>query len=277
MTSDGSKPLPDRDALAESSFAIYAGPLVTEAIGQVSALRDDADAEKLHKLRIALRRLRTLLWAYRPILDEKFDNEQRALFKFMANAAGNTRDWDILIKLVEKDSDQALLDAFRRSRNETAEKSAETLRNAHLDKTLRNAVSEANRELNTSPTRTPLRKFAQKRVKTAQQQLKKRMRHASKAGSSDYNSYHDVRKAGKKVRYLIEFFEPLLGKKQRNGLKGLKRLQKHFGALNDAVASRDLLDANRSSLPADVDATSVFRALKKEQQRQIKAASKLLG
>jgi len=30
-------------------------------------------------------------------------------------------------------------------------------------------------------------------------------------------------------------------------------------------------------LPADVDATSVFRALKKEQQRQIKAASKLLG
>jgi len=277
MTSDGSKPLPDRDALAESSFAIYASPLVTEAIGQVSALRDDADAEKLHKLRIALRRLRTLLWAYRPILDEKFDNEQRALFKFMANAAGNTRDWDILIKLVEKDSDQALLDAFRRSRNETAEKSAETLSNAHLDKTLRNAVSEANRELNTSPTRTPLRKFAQKRVKTAQQQLKKRMRHASKAGSSDYNSYHDVRKAGKKVRYLIEFFEPLLGKKQRNGLKGLKRLQKHFGALNDAVASRDLLDANRSSLPADVDATSVFRALKKEQQRQIKAASRLLG
>lgn len=47
MTSDGSKPLPDRDALAESSFAIYASPLVTEAIGQVSALRDDADAEKL--------------------------------------------------------------------------------------------------------------------------------------------------------------------------------------------------------------------------------------
>jgi CHAD domain-containing protein len=277
MTLDGSRSILDRDALAEASFATYATPLVSEAIEQVSALRDDADAEKLHKLRIALRRLRTLLWAYRPILDEKFDNEQRALFKFLANAAGNTRDWDILIKLVEKDSDQALLDAFKRNRNETAEKSAEILANTHLDKTLRNAVSEANRELNTSPERTPLRKFARKRVKTAQQQLQKRMRHASRAGSSDYNSYHDVRKAGKKVRYLIEFFEPLLQKKQRNGLKGLKRLQKHFGALNDAIASRDLLDAHRSSLPAGVNAASAFRALKKEQKRQIKAASKLLG
>jgi len=276
MTLDGSKPIFNREVLAEESFATYANPLVSEAIEHVSALQEEADAEKLHKLRIALRRLRTLVWAYQPILDEKFDSQQLAVLKFLAGAAGNTRDWDILIKLVEKDSDQALLDAFMRYRKETAEKSAGILRSAHLDKTLRNAVSEANRELNTRPARTPLRKFARERVKTAQRQLEKRMRRASKAGTSNYNSYHDVRKAGKKVRYLVEFFEPLLKKKQRDGLKGLKRLQKHFGALNDVVASRDLIDANCSSLPAGVDATPALRALEKQQKRQIKAASKLL-
>ncbi|CAB3809004.1 CHAD domain-containing protein [Paraburkholderia fynbosensis] len=76
---------------------------------------NDANAEKLHRLRVALRRLRTLLWAYRPMLDAKFDNEQRELFKSLASAAGNTRDWDILIALVENDGDETLLSAFRKT------------------------------------------------------------------------------------------------------------------------------------------------------------------
>lgn len=42
----------------------------------------------------------------------------------------------------------------------------------------------------------------------AQNQLKRRMHHARKAGGSDYSSSHGVRKAGKKVRYLLEFFDP---------------------------------------------------------------------
>lgn len=266
----------DREALAEASFAAYAKPLVSEAIEQASALEHDADAEKLHKLRVALRRLRTLLWAYRPIVDKQFDNQQRALFKFFANAAGDTRDWDILIKLVEKNGDEDLLNSIRKNRNETARKSADTLRNSHLDKTLRGTVTEVNRELNTSPTRTPLSRFAQKRVRAAQKQLKKRMRHASEADRSDYNSYHDVRKAGKKLRYLIEFFDPLLQKKQRKGLKSLKRLQKHFGALNDVVASRALLASHRASLPDGVDPKPALRELKIQQKRRIRAASKLL-
>jgi len=266
----------NRKALAEANFATYADPLVSEAIEHASALQAGADAEKLHKLRVALRRLRTLLWAYRPILDENFDNQQRELLKSLASAAGNTRDWDILIGLVEKDSDAALVNAFNGNRNETAEKSAETLRNSHIDETLRDGISEAHRELSGAPTQTPLTRFARKRVRAAQQQLKKRMRHAAKVGSSDYSSYHDVRKAGKKVRYLIEFFDPLLEKKQRKGLKRLKRLQKDFGALNDVVASRNLLASRRASLPNDVDVKPALRRLRKVQKRRIKAASKLL-
>ncbi|WP_238289397.1 CHAD domain-containing protein [Caballeronia novacaledonica] len=276
MTTDDTHRAVERESVAEANFATYAEPLVHEAIEEASALKDIADAEKLHKLRVALRRLRTLLWAYRPILDEQFDNEQRAVLKFLASAAGNTRDWDILISLVGKKSDEELLGAFRQNRAQTADQSRETLLNSDLTKLLRAAISEANRELNTSPARTPLTKFARKRVSTAQKQLKKRMRHASKAGRSDYDSYHDVRKAGKKVRYLIEFFEPLLQKNQRKGLKELKRIQKRFGGLNDVVASRALLTAHRGSLPEGTSANAALRLLKKEQKRRLKAASRLL-
>lgn len=69
---------------------------------RADALETEPDAEKLDKLRVSLRQLRTLLWAYRPLLDSEFDSQQRAVNKFLANAAGSTRDWDILIGLVEK-------------------------------------------------------------------------------------------------------------------------------------------------------------------------------
>ncbi|WP_408177685.1 CHAD domain-containing protein [Paraburkholderia dipogonis] len=107
------------------------------------------------------------------MLDERFDNEQRALFKSLADAGGKTRDWDILIGLVERDSDASLLDSLKTNRNETAEASAETLRHSHLDKSLHATVSEAHRELEAAPERTPLRKFGRKRVTAAQNQLKK--------------------------------------------------------------------------------------------------------
>ncbi|KND59355.1 Adenylate cyclase [Candidatus Burkholderia verschuerenii] len=210
------------------------------------------------------------------MLDDEFDTQQRAILKFLANAAGHTRDWDILIGLVEDDSDQALLDTFKRSRDEASGKNRETLTQAKLKKTLHDAVSEANRELNTSSARTPLTKFARKRVSVAQKQLKKRMRVASKTHGSDYASYHEVRKAGKKVRYLIEFFEPLLDKRKRKGLKQLKRLQKRLGMLNDVVASRDLLKTHRASLPDASSADKALKALKRKQKRRMNAASKLL-
>jgi len=264
-----------RNASAETNFSAYAEPLVGEAIAHASALEGGGEAEQLHKLRVSLRRLRTLLWAYRPILNEEFDSQQRAVYKFLANAAGNTRDWDILIGLVEATGDEELLEAFRNSRAEASRQSLETLSHASVKQILREAMSEANRELNTAAQRTPLTRFAKKRVVTAQKQMKKRMRAASRAGSSDYAAFHEVRKAGKKVRYLLEFFEPLLGRKQRKGLKTLKRVQKRFGALNDVVASRDLLLQHRPSLPGDA-ADRALHALEKEQKRRIKAAAKLL-
>jgi CHAD domain-containing protein len=264
------------EALAEANFTTYADPLIGEASAQATALEGDDDAERLHKLRVALRRLRTLIWAYRPMLKEDFDTQQRAILKFLASAAGNTRDWDILIELVEDSSDETLLEAFRENRAETSEKSRETLSNARLKNVLHEALSEANRELNTADRRTPLTKFARQRVAAAQKQLKKRMRVASKAKRSNYASLHDVRKAGKKVRYLVEFFEPLLDAKQRKGLKDLKRLQKRFGALNDVVASRALLEKHRDSLPDGAAADRALRTLKKEQKRRMKAASKML-
>jgi hypothetical protein len=59
-------------------------------------------------------------------------------------------------------------------------------------------------------------------------------------------------------------------------MKSLKRLQKLFGALNDVVASRNLLAAHRSSLTDGANPNGALRALEKEQKRRIRAASRML-
>jgi CHAD domain-containing protein len=263
---------------AQAQFSSVAAPLIDDAISRADGLQPDQDAEALHKLRVALRRLRTLLWAYRPLLNREFDDKQRAFFKFLAGAAGKTRDWDILTQLLceLRGRDRTPLDDLRSARGKALDTSRETLAQAGIKPALRDALKEANTELNTAHERTALRKFARGRVATAQKSFHKRVRRAGHASRSDYAAFHDVRKAGKKVRYLLEFFEPSLKKKQVKGMRKLKKIQKRFGELNDVVASENLVKANLDVFRDRSSAERGLLALGKERKRRMRGAAKLL-
>src|SRR6516225_10232925 len=94
---------PGEQSHAESTFASLAAPLVDEALERNASIHADATPESLHQLRVALRRLRSLWWAYRPLLDKAENTRQRALYRFLADAAGRTRDWDILLELLAQE------------------------------------------------------------------------------------------------------------------------------------------------------------------------------
>jgi CHAD domain-containing protein len=113
---------------------------------------------------------------------------------------------------------------------------------------LRDALSSSSIELNTAHTRVPLRKFADRRVSASEKALRKKMRRASRAKRSEYDSFHEVRKAGKKLRYMLEFFGPVLRGGHDRTLKRLKKIQKRFGAFNDAVARPCRQSGTRSSV-----------------------------
>jgi len=275
MKEDTASALP-HDGTAEAHFSHYASPLIDSALHCAAALRANPDAEVLHKLRVSLRRLRSLFWAYRPLLESTFEKRQRALFRFFANAAGQTRDWDILMALLDDASNTQDRETFQAARASAFDASRETLTHADVKAALRDALKQANTGLNTAHGRTSLPKFARKRISTAQKSMKKRMKRAAKAKRSDYASYHEVRKAQKKLRYLTEFFQPMLTKKQRSAMKSLKKIQKRFGALNDVVASENLLRANEGIFADHAQAARAFKALAKERKRRMRAAGKLL-
>lgn len=262
---------------AEATFASIAAPLVDEALERAASIHTDPSPEALHQLRVALRRLRSLWWAYRPLLDKRENDRQRALYRFLADAAGTTRDWDILLGLLAHEASgpgglQGLYDARERA----LATSRETLVNADIKTILHDALARTSKELNTAHQRHGLRAFAKKRVRAAENGLRRRMRAASRAKLSNYDAFHDVRKAGKKVRYLVEFFAPLMNGARDGTLKRLKKLQERFGELNDVISSEALLRANIGLL-AEADQPDVaLRFLKKQRKQRVRAAAKLL-
>ncbi|SDB90092.1 CHAD domain-containing protein [Paraburkholderia lycopersici] len=264
---------------AQSQFASYAQPMVSEALARAASL--DPDPENLHKLRVALRRLRTLLWAWRPLLGCAFVEPRRALLKRAAAAAGEARDWDIAIALLERadaESGSAFADErLAAARHAARERVRQTLSAIDLKHALRDMLHDANRELNTSAHRSPIRRLARERVKAARRTLGKRMRRAQEAKRSDYAPWHEVRKGAKRLRYLLEFFEPTLPRRESRGVKSLKKLQDRFGKLNDAVASEQLLAQHREVFADAANADAALAALKRERKHRFRAASKLLG
>lgn len=267
---------------AQVAFASYATPLVGEAIGFASALDQDASPEALHKLRVSLRRLRSLWWAFEPLLGQGESGRQRALYQYLASAAGKTRDWDILIELLAQDEADAGTEAaagapdLAEARERALASSRETLSNADVKRLLRDALTGATRTLNTAHRRIPLRRFADERVSRAERSLRRRMKRASRAKRSDYASFHEVRKAGKKLRYLLEFFGPVLRGGHKRTLKRLKKIQKRFGVLNDIVASEVLLRDNAGLFAGSGGVDAPLEWLGKERKRRLRAAAALL-
>ncbi|CAE6761914.1 CHAD domain-containing protein [Paraburkholderia haematera] len=263
---------------AESAFTSYAAPLVDEAIEHAHAVSEDTSPEALHKLRISLRRLRSLWWAFEPLLDKGGNTRQRELYKYLATAAGKTRDWDILIELVAQDERVAheMAPKLEEARGSALATSRETLSNADVKHLLQDALASASQELNTADERVPLQKFVDRRVAASERSLNKRIKRASRAKRPNYTALHDVRKAGKKVRYLLEFFEPVLSGSHKRVLKRLKQIQKRFGTLNDIVASEMLLHGNMGLLAGSGDIDAVLLWLRKERKRRMRAAAGLL-
>jgi CHAD domain-containing protein len=65
--------------------------------------------------------------------------------------------------------------------------------------------------------------------------------HAHPAGHERDLELHEMRKAGKRLRYAAEVSEPALGKKAKRLVKAVKELQELLGEHQDSYVARDLL------------------------------------
>ena len=276
---------------ATEAFLLLATSLSTEAVRRVHALDAQADPEILHKLRVALRRLRSLWWAYEPLLDRENAVLQRQEFRYLADAAGKTRDWDVLRDILAgwqpaslpQDGSPALapfpqlLQAVDEHRADALSFSRRTIRGAHVEAILQQAVAGAQHQLAALSASPALATFAEERVGRAEKSLKKRIDVAADPGHREYAALHSVRIAGKKLRYLLEFFSPVLDASHRQSLDRLTTLQDELGKLNDLVVSETLLREYSFQL-GDPDAVREAVAfIAAQKKRHMREARQVLG
>jgi triphosphatase len=231
---------PDITARASAGEAFVAN--VRAALEQidvnVAGAAAGRDPEYLHQLRVGLRRMRSTLRAFRPLLRRRKAAEFDDLLREILRALGAARDWDVFLRLHR---DPGLVRAAR-GRGAAARRQARgLLRSTVFLTTPRSVLAWAKRApwRSDADPREPVARFARR----ALQRLRERV--CADADAVDWHDAaqrHKVRVKIKRLRYGCECFAAAYPKRKvRPYLKRLRSLQQILGEMNDITVQRTLL------------------------------------
>jgi len=217
---------------------------------------EGADPEYLHQMRVALRRLRSALGVFTPLFPAETIAPVTAELKWLAALLGLARDWDVFMTetlppVHEEFGEHAALTAFgqqcsglRRTAARRARRTVASQRYQHLVLTVAGwltAEQWATQMDDAGRARLagPVRAFASSVLEERYGRVRKRGRKLVTLSPAEL---HRLRIAIKKFRYAADFFAGLYdGKRARETLKRLARLQDILGAINDAATVGNLV------------------------------------
>jgi inorganic triphosphatase YgiF len=223
---------------------------------QVMAARDP---DALHQARVALRRLRSAFSIFRPLVAGAQGDALRGELGWISRILGEARDLDVFIQKRLDDADPILAEKVHAARDVAYDAALDALnsqrfRGAMLNLVAWIATGDWRREQAQAATQ-PVTAFAASALDRFWRKVKKGGRNLSSIGDEQR---HDVRIAGKKLRYAAEFFAALhsakkQGKRRTAFLGPLEALQSDLGDLNDIVTAVDLSEdlSRRLGIPAE--------------------------
>ncbi|MDQ4093776.1 MAG: CYTH and CHAD domain-containing protein [Actinomycetota bacterium] len=217
-------------------------------------VRQDAP-DAVHQMRVAARRMRSTLQAFRRVLDRDSTRELTEELKWMAGELGGARDAEVMAErfaamLAELPDElklgpvnAALTRAFERRQAD-----ARGVALAALDSERYLALHDRIDALLADPpvtarARRPAKRELPKSVRRAYRRVESRMADADRqpAGQRRDLALHETRKAAKRLRYATEAVEPALGKPAARLRKRLKAVQELLGEHQDTAVARPVL------------------------------------
>ncbi len=208
---------------------------------------DGRNPEYRHQARVALRRLRSLFRTFAPIFPEAAWTALLGQVKHLAHTLGDARNLDVFLDETLARAGSSVHPGMRtlKRRTQAARRKAARAASAALsDRShalLMLSLSEAlmNHALPADPESRPVAEFAGEALARHHAKVRKRGRNIRKLAFEDL---HRMRIAVKRLRYSMEFFEPLAPRKAQDALEALSGLQDLLGRLNDAATAWKLLD-----------------------------------
>ncbi len=230
----------------EAAFLSALAHLLDVILAESTGCRPGAGPRGVHQSRVAIRRLRSLLKLFRPVLDGPGWREWDAQLREVAQALGAARDWDVFLMgigpatLAALDGDarvKRLLAAADRERETAYAELGRFLAGPAFRETILQGLQLG--QLRAPPALDPpLAPFAA-RV------LRKRWKRLKKAGAAmqelDSAALHEMRLDAKRLRYAAEPFAALWpGRAAKRFAKRLAALQEALGLANDAAVAAQL-------------------------------------
>jgi triphosphatase len=231
-----------RDALAH-----FVGSATRQILANRPVVLETDDPEGAHQLRIGLRRLRSALRAFRPLIDTAATREMDHHAKVLAQSVGALRDADVFIDDIYASAAgaikgyaglQPLKEALRAHRLRKREHARAALQGNHWS-ALRLYLALWPNAIETRPALDcSASAFADDALHRAWKKVAKKGKHIATLSEEER---HRMRKLLKKLRYTVEFFGSLYKKDDvRPFVKGLKQLQDVFGYVNDVKTARQV-------------------------------------
>ena len=257
-------PLRADDRADEAAAAILRRLLeVIEA--NVDGAIADLDSEFLHDLRVAIRRTRSVQRELRGVFPPQDLAHYRAEFRWLQQATGDARDLDVYV--LEFDQNRAMVPAAMRAaldpllevlqtrRLKARSEMARALRSDRATTALAGWAALLRRlpivsQRDRPDAARPIRAVAAERIVKVYGRMVKMGRVMDE--SSPPTDYHELRKKGKELRYLLELFGAPLYPAEvvKPMIKTLKALQDVLGRHQD----REVQVAMLQTLPDDVAA-----------------------
>ena len=208
------------------------------------------NVEALHQARVAIRRLRSALGLFRPVVaDQEFERVQREL-RWLVAEFGDARNLDVYLEHDLSRDQRLFVEERRKDAYDRAIAAMSSDRSRQLMLDILSWAAGGHWRKNERAGKS-LRRFINRRI----DRLWSKVSGSERVARTGDRRRHRLRIQVKKLRYALEFAEGLHGHRprgKRKFAKTLKQLQGSLGRLHDDVTARSLVTLNSwlaTSLP----------------------------
>ena len=213
------------------------------------------DPEAVHQARVGIRRLRSTLRTFKPLLDQEWVGRLRDELKWLANLLGDVRDAEVLhARLTRRvaglpEGDAAaggrLLHDLLGQRDAARERLLHGMEGRRYTALLDDLVAAAQAPAVLPEAAGLASEASPPLVAKAWRRLRKAVRRAGATPSDE--ALHQIRIRAKRARYAAEAVKPVVGRPARAFAKAASNLQDELGEQHDAVVAEVWLRENAGS------------------------------
>lgn len=251
-----------------------AGPYVVKKLRELDGalfaaiprVVESSDDDAIHDLRVAIRRLRTMLKMARPLFGRWHADVVRKAFADVMKATGDLRDEEVLEETLDGLSEHPAFALWLRARKSRERK----LRRAVVARIERGELDRARLMLKAllvfpfDPERDmDLSRFARRTVERARRVVEK----GRDVSIDDMLGLHELRISYKELRYSIELLSEALPLDSRAMLEPAVVFQKRLGEIHDVDVAQEVL-GNARVMPAAAR-EEALAALAKVREKRI--------